>query len=233
MKKYFGWLVPTVLGMSLTVWAGSTVVIAPARFNVIQVGMDLVARHDVTLVSYQGEASTAKPLLHVWNGQEWNFVSLEDFQAGKFLTEKPKHTLVIGDEQMVPQALAPMSVWAGRQQTIPIIETQAMLNQVGTALQFRSADWEWFAARYNLKLQDVNAPQRKISIYDQKLGDPFTLKRRDTGPKAAIVRPMEPPPVEVKTVEPKPVMDEPPVLNAPPTEKPADQPAAATTPAAK
>ena len=232
MKKRFGWLTATVMGMSLTVWAGSTVVVAPARFNVIQVGMDLAARHDVTLVSYQGEASTAKPLLHIWNGQEWNFVTLEDFQAGKFLTEKPKQTLVIGDEQMVPQALAPMSSWAGRQQTIPIIETQAMLNQVGTALKFHSADWEWFAARYNLKLQDLNAPQRKISVYDQKLGDPFTLKRRDTGPKATIVQPSELAPATVKTVEPKPVADEPSVLNALPTEKPADQPAA-TTPAAQ
>ncbi|TAN36156.1 MAG: hypothetical protein EPN23_09355 [Verrucomicrobia bacterium] len=221
MKKQFGVLAAVLLGTNWAALAGGTVVVAPARYNVMQVGLDLAARNGVTLVSYQGEATTAKPLIHVWNGQEWNFVALEDFQAGKFLSEKPKQTVVVGDEQMVPQAFAPISAWAGQQQTIRAIETEALLNQLGTALKFRDADWQWYASRYNLKLQDLNAPKRKTSIYDQPFGQPFTLKHRGMTQKTSEIQPPAPPPAKTEAAEPKPAVVEAPVLETPPVEKPA------------
>jgi len=221
MKKRLGWMTAAVLTLGAVAWAGGTVVVAPARYNVMQVGMDLAARNGITLVSYQGEATTAKPLIYAWNGLEWTFVNLEDFQAGKFLPEKPKQTLVIGDEHMVPQAFAPISAWAGQQQGIPAIETEAMLNQIGTALKFNNADWQWYASRYNLKLQDLNAPKRKTSIYDKPLGQPFTLKRRSAPQPTVEIKPSAPPPAKVDVAEPKPAVVESPVVEAPTTPKPA------------
>lgn len=209
MKKQLGLMAAAVLAMGGSALAGGTVVVAPARYSVLQVGLDLAARNGVTLVSYQGEASTAKPLVHVWNGQAWNFVALEDFQTGKFLTDKPQQTLVIGDERMVPQAFAPISAWAGQQQTIATLETQPMLNQVGTALKFRNTDWQWYASRYNLKLEDLNAPIRKTSYYDRPIGDPFTLKHRGTTHKT-------------KAPEPQPATVEAPSAETPKAEAPAE-----------
>lgn len=196
MKKYFGWMAAVWLAASTAAWADGTVVVAPARISVMQVGMDLAARYGVTLVSYQGEASTANPLLHLWNGTSWEFLSLDEFVSGKFLAAKPTQTLVIGDEKFVPEVFAPMSAWAGKLQKIPALGTADILNTAGQALKFRAADWQWFSARYNMKVEDLNTALRQDSIYKHKVGEPLTLRRRDeakkttTGvPPAAIIEP--------------------------------------------
>ena len=199
MKKYFSWVAAGMLAASTAAWAGGTVVVAPARISVIQVGMDLAARYGVTLVSYQGEVSTAKPLIHIWNGTGWDFLPLEDFVEGKFLPTKPTQTLVIGDEKLVPEAFAPMSAWAGKVQKLPGLGTPDILNAAGAALKFRSEDWQWFSTRYNMKTEDINASVRQDTIYKHKVGDPVTLRRRgdakkpatDTTP-AAVIEPTEP-----------------------------------------
>jgi len=205
MKKLFGSLAVLATATQLAL-AGGTVVVAPARINLIQVGMDLVARHGVTLVSYQGEAATAKPLLHVWNGKEWEYVALDAFQSGSFLPSKPAQTLVIGDEKLVPEVLAPMSAWAGKLQKITNLATPDLLNSVGSALKFRADDWKWFATRYNMKSEDLNAELRKGSVYDHKIGKPIMLRRE--GPAAPTSN--TPLPAVLDPLEPK---------------KPADQPA--------
>ena len=231
MKKQLGLLVATLWAASLPAWAGGTVVVAPARYNVMQIGFDLAARNAVTLVSYQGEASTEKPLIHVWNGKEWEYVALADFQAGKFLHERPARTLIIGDEKMVPQVFAPISAWAGKQQTIASIFTPDILNQAGTALKFRAEDWQWFASRYNMKAEDINAAERKTTIYDHKIGEPFKLKREPLTQKAVESQlPAQPPSPEI--VEPKPATLEPPVATPVKTDKLEVKPAPAPTPVA-
>lgn len=217
MKIFVGSLAALMTAGSLA-WAGGTVVVAPARINIIQVGMDLVERHGVTLVSYQGEAATAKPLLHVWNGKAWDYVALEAFQSGAFLPAKPSQTLVIGDEKLVPEALAPMSAWAGKQVKLANLATPELLNGVGTALKFRAEDWKWFATRYNMKTEDLNAEVRKGSVYDHKIGKPIMLRRE--GPLSTTTS--TPPPAILETTEPKKAD----------AEKPADKPAA-ETPAVK
>lgn len=199
MKKHFGWMAAGLLAASTAAWAGGTVVVAPARTSVMQVGMDLAARYGVTLVSYQGEASTASPLIHLWNGTAWDYLPLDEFVAGKFLAAKPTQTLVIGDAKFVPEVFAPMSAWAGKQQQITSLATPDILNAAGTALKFGSADWQWFSTRYNMKIEDINAALRKETIYKRKVGEPISLHHRDEpkasstmAPPAAIVTPAEP-----------------------------------------
>lgn len=205
MKKSLGITSVALLALVNTAFAGGTVVVAPARYNVMQVGFDLAARNGVTLVSYQGEATTEKPLIHVWNGQEWSYVTLPDFQAGTFLNEKPTQTLIIGDEHMVPQVFAPISVWAGKQLAITSVLTPDILNKAGNALKFRTEDWQWFAGRYSMKVQDINAPIRKTSIYDNKIGEPFTLKDKRVAPKAEMVQPAIIPSAKIETIAPLPI----------------------------
>ncbi|MCX6997788.1 MAG: hypothetical protein NTV49_12050 [Kiritimatiellaeota bacterium] len=177
---------------------GPTLVVAPARYSVLQVGFDLVQRYGVTLVSYRGEAATEKPLLHVWTGQEWKFIALPDFQSGAFLDQKPAQTVVIGDARMVPAVFAPMAAWAGRQVSIPSLFTDEILNQASKALRFSRGDWDWFAARYNLKLDDTNAALRSDSWYGHTYDKPIHIqfKRPSRAPDASV----EP--------APAPVMDE-------------------------
>ncbi len=197
MKNYLSWMTAGMLAASTAAWAGGTVVVAPARTSVIQVGLDLAARCGVTLVSYQGEASTPKPLVHIWNGTGWDFLPLDEFVDGKFLPTKPTQTLVIGDEKLVPEAFATMSAWAGKVQKIPGLGTPDILNAAGAALKFRSEDWQWFSTRYNMKTEDINASVRQDTIYKHKVGEPITLRRRDdakkstSGAPAAVIEPTD------------------------------------------
>ena len=165
----------------------------------------LLLCYNVTLVSYQGEASTAYPLLHLWNGTGWDFLPLDEFVSGKFLTAKPTQTLVVGDEKFVPEVFAPMSAWSGKVQKIPALTTPEILNTAGQALKFRTEDWKWFSARYNMKVEDINSSLRQDTIYKHKVGEPIALRRHDEPkqsssvvPPAAIVEPAAQPAAAVK-----------------------------------
>ena len=190
MKKQFGWLAAVLLVTSTTARADGTLIVAPARINIIQVGMDLAARPGITLVSYQGEAATAKPLIHVWNGKEWDFIPLDAFQSGAFLPTKPSQTLVIGDEKLVPEAFVPMATWAGKLQKIPTLDTPDLVNAAGAALKFRTEDWQWFATRYNMKVEDINAEVRKDSVYNHKVGDSLKLRAKGGAARTGTTVPL-------------------------------------------
>ena len=213
MKKHgVVWL--AVLGLIVVRgWAapsrasGATLVVAPARYSVLQVGFDLVQRCGVTLVSYRGEATTEKPLIHVWTGQEWKFVALPDFQSGAFLDQKPTQTLVIGDAQLVPAVFAPMAAWAGRVTHVTSLYNDELLNQAAIALRFGKEDWDWFAARYNMKLNDTNGTLRKDSWYDHTYGKPFHLQFKRRAP--------------AKSSQAAPAQDGPPSADPIKTERPA------------
>ena len=210
---------------------GPTLVVAPARYSVLQVCFDLVQRYGVTLVSYRGEATTEKPLMHLWTGQEWKYIALPDFQSGAFLEQKPAQTLVIGDARMVPSAaFAPMAAWAGRQISLPTVFTDEILNQASKALRFSREDWDWFAARYNMKLDDTNAALRGDSWYNHKYDKPIHIQfKRPARAKESSVEPA-PAPVtdEVKKgaveITPLKVSTQPADPNKADAGRPADEP---------
>ena len=192
--------------------SGATLVVAPARYSVLQVGFDLVQRCGVTLVSYRGEATTEKPLIHVWTGQEWKFVSLPDFQSGAFLAQKPAQTLVIGNAQLVPAVFSPMAAWAGRVIPVTSLYSDEILNQAASALRFGKEDWDWFAARYNMKLNDTNAALRTDSWYDHTYDKPVRLQFKRRAPaKSPEVAPAQEaaPPAETNKTERPAAADEP------------------------
>lgn len=148
---------------------------APARISVSQAGLDWAARHDVTLGSYHGLFSTPTPLIHVWKGKTWDFVPLEAFLSGSFLRAKPDQAIVIGDEKTVPEVFASMTARAGKLQKVPSIFTPDILNAAGTALRFLCAEWQRFASRYNMKVEDANAEAHKNAVSRAAEGVPPTL----------------------------------------------------------
>jgi len=48
------------------------------------------------------------------------------------------------------------------------MDTAGLINGMAQILNFREADWKWFASRYNMPLVDRNAELRKKSWYDHK-----------------------------------------------------------------
>lgn len=165
-------------------WAGAlskklTMVVVPARYSVLQVSFDLLRKRDAVLVSYQGDATTADPLLHAWNGQEWVHVTSESFAQAGFLQVKPSQVVLVGDEALLPRTLIDGASWSPQVLNIPSIDTATLVNAFGKLFAFRRGDWAWFAARYNLDLSDLNAARRNSSWYDR----PYTPEKRSGSSK--------------------------------------------------
>lgn len=144
-----------------------TLIVAPARYSVIQMAFDLIKKRPAVLVSYRGEASTPDPLLYAWNGAEWVYVSLQDYRDVRFLQDSPRQVVLLGDENTLPAALKDATGWARDVQTVKALDNAALVNEFGRLFKWTPAEWSWFAARYNLKLQDEAEPYRRSSWYDQ------------------------------------------------------------------
>lgn len=153
--------------VSVTASPAFTLIIAPARYSVIQVAQDILQRSDAVLVSYQGEPGKGDPVLHAWNGNEWVPVSMKDFREVNFLQRVPDRTILIGGPDVLPEVLVEASSWSPRVDRISDLKTSSIINEFGRILQWRSAEWKWFAQRYNLQLTDEAEPRRHSSWYDQ------------------------------------------------------------------
>lgn len=196
-----------------------TLIVAPARYSVMQVAFDLLNRTPSVLVSYQGEDTTAEPVLHAWNGSEWVFLSMKDYREVNFLQRQPDLAVIIGDDALVPTSLIEATSWAPQVARVRDLKTSAIINEVGHLLGWRSSEWKWFAARYNLSLQDEAEPRRQSSWYDQ------------TGPLPGRPRPLaelseRKQPSAPGEPAPVPVLEEAPLV-APPAEVVPEEPAPA------
>jgi hypothetical protein len=201
---------PPAASTALAKAQGYTLIVAPARYSVMQVAFDLVSRYSAVLVSYQGEAATAEPLLHAWNGQEWVRLTMSDYREVNFLQQAPNRTVLIGDEQTLPASLAEASSWSPEVVRVANLDTAALVNEFGKLFSFKDRDWSWFASRYNLDLHDENAPLRSRSWYDQ----PGPLKKPAKGMHVEAS-------VPVDDFEPAPVEEVQPAAEAPAMETPA------------
>lgn len=144
-----------------------SLLVAPARYSVIQVMFDVIEQRPAVLVSYQGEAATANPALHVWNGVTWNPIALHDLRELSFLQRTPTQAIIIGDDSLVPTSVR--DTLSGLPQVFVVRElgTSPMLNELGRIFDWSSREWRWFSKRYNLSLEDEAEPARRSSWYDQ------------------------------------------------------------------
>jgi hypothetical protein len=146
-----------------------TLLVVPARYNVLQVAFDAASLAPVVLVSYQGEATTEDPVLHAWNGSEWVYITMQDFREAHFLQVSPGQAILVGDETLLPPGLVTSAAgWCPKTMTVPATDPAGLVNALGVHLSFTRSDWKWIASRYNMNLQDLNADRRQESWYNQK-----------------------------------------------------------------
>ena len=150
--------------------SGFTLIVAPARYAVMQVASDIVQRHPAMLVSYQNDPATAEPLLHAWDTtrQEWTHITLQEFREVSFLEKMPARTVLLGDDAVLPAALKDAAGWSPELIRVQSLNAAALVNEFGRMMKWQPAEWKWFAARYNLTLNDESEALRKSSWYDQK-----------------------------------------------------------------
>ena len=147
-----------------------SIIVMPARKRVVQLAFQMSRCKDIGLVTYNNSPALSAPLIHVWTGQEWVQISLDDYVQGRFMSGEPKHVF-------------------GTQNT-PF--TQA-LNQIGTALKFSSRQWKWIAEENGLKINDENAERRRYGRWgapgQEKDLKPTKLENVELPPVAPIAEP--------------------------------------------
>lgn len=181
---------------------GLTLLVMPARYSTLQLGFDIARTFPTVLVSYRGDASSPTPVIDAWDGSAWVPVSVADYQDGRFLTASPRRAILIGDDRLLPPAMREVERWCPSVNIVPATDTPTILNHVGRWLDFSSADWKWFAARYRLQLKDLNADARRTSWYDLPHPEFKRADEKDAAPAdtAREIRPI-PPLMTIEAVE--------------------------------
>lgn len=195
-----------------------SLVVIPERPNLIRVSFDLIAQRPVALVAYRG-SETGESVLHAWTGSQWVQISLDEYRGGNFLIKQPTRIILIGGERLLPIDLVEASNWGPLVMSVDATETDAFLNAMGRLYEFSSAEWRWFARRYNMDIEDVTQERDQISWYDQMTAARQRPPRRQSGDTPPVVpvgaEPVRPVRSEiprqpvVQEVTPQPVLDEP------------------------
>jgi hypothetical protein len=170
-RLFFGLL----FGLSLTLAAsaaggkssGYTLLVVPAKYATVQVGRDFVDRQQVLLMTYEAGQPAGQPFLNAWSGERWVRVPAETYAAGTFATSHPGRTVVVGlPNAQVAKLIEMSAAWTPQVLNVESEGTADLVNAMGRFFQFGRREWEWYAARYQLKLEDLNYEVRHQSWYD-------------------------------------------------------------------
>lgn len=214
-----GWVFALAIVLGLVIGAGAmapprsmlTLVVIPERYSVVQVAMDLEHTRSVVLVSYRGGSEDASEVrLHAWDGSAWIPISTESFSQATFLRVPPRRAVLVGDESLLPRVLVDGVGWCSQVWQVPSVRTDDLVNSFGKIFSFRKSEWEWFAGRYKLDLEDLHQDVRKDSWYFH----PYIEDSVEMLPRAEadsdLVSPVaqEPDPAEVMEIEDLVVQEE-------------------------
>ena len=180
-----------------------TLIVAPSRYSVMQVMFDVIDKRSSILVSYQGEATTENPLIHVWDGVTWVQLGMHDLRELSFVKQSPSRAILIGSDDLLPTTIRDALAWVPELVFIRQLDNATLVNEFGRVLKWNKNEWRWFSKRYNLTLEDEAAPLRRSSWYDQtgplRGGDastyrpvPVTNAREPLNPSSTQLPPMAP-----------------------------------------
>lgn len=207
-KNMFRWasLMAAVMAFCEGAWAGSatpdSIIVMPARKRVVQIASNLSRCKDIGLVTYNTSPLLAAPLIHVWNGQEWIQISMDEYVQGTFMTGEPRQVFILGDATMLPAAMATAPAWGKKVHKIASLDTATLVNEIGQALKLSPRQWRWLAEVHDLKLQDTNTERRRYGRW----GAPG--KEQEIAPAAGKKDVLDLPPAPIATdIEPQTLKD--------------------------
>ncbi|MCE9614264.1 MAG: hypothetical protein K8T26_08310 [Lentisphaerae bacterium] len=147
--------------------SGSTLLVIPARYTVVQFAFDVATIRSLYLVSYDRPATSTETRLYAWdNGKaEWLQIEESDIRSGSLFHMKPARTVLVGGEETLPASLADAATGGGPAKRITSLNLADIANSLNTELHFRSREWKWLADRYGFELNDQNAEQRRWGRY--------------------------------------------------------------------
>ncbi|MFC1461433.1 hypothetical protein ACFLQR_02805 [Verrucomicrobiota bacterium] len=145
---------------------GPTLLVVPARLRVIQLAFDMALLRPVSVVAYSGDVKSEKPVLHLWTGSGWRYVSVDDFSDGSFLKSVPSRAILVGGDKALPSVLARSVAWCPDTQRIESLNIADLINALDRSFKFKGREWKRLAGRYELTLIDMNDERRASNPYD-------------------------------------------------------------------
>lgn len=173
----------------------------------MKLGLDVANRHPATLlIGYLADRTTVS--LHGWDGSQWVNITPQDFQAGAFFREGPTSALLVEAEgsPIVP-ALVPPESWCPKVGKIATVDPRPMIHLVGRYYEFDYNEWEWFAQRYSMTLEQINPEGLNVRWYHRRMSDNISVRKKVVADDLnywMVLRKEMPPvvtPVEVPVIE--------------------------------
>lgn len=83
-----------------------TVLIVPARQDVIRLTHEISKIRAITMVAFRGRPGHSALNIYCWNGKVWQPVAMDDFLTLKFIASQPDRIVIIGGDDIVPFRLS-------------------------------------------------------------------------------------------------------------------------------
>jgi len=170
-----------------------SIIVMPARKRVVQLAFQMSRCKDIGMVTYNTNPTLREPLIHVWNGQEWIQITMQDFVQGSFMSGDPKHVFLLGDSNITPLRMLDDVSWYKDLHRLTTLDTTTLINEIGKALKFSSRQWKWLAEENGLKIQDQNADRRRYGRWGapgkEKDLNPTKLESIELPPASIITEP--------------------------------------------
>ena len=138
--------------------------VVPARHTILQFSFDVARLRSSFVVTYSQDGDDA---LHIWDSDagRWVGITAEEFVSGGLFQTPPDNVIIVGSGGELPGILSEMPTWAKGGKMINSSGMMALANGVNGVVRFSSREWKWIAARYGLKLKDLNAAKRRYGRY--------------------------------------------------------------------
>jgi len=184
----------------------ATVLVIPARQRVVTLVQDVYKLRTLSVVCYQGAVDAAEPLIHKWDGNAWQKVTIDDFRA-----TLPERVVLVGNAKSLPAALVDAASRCENTSKIETFDTTTITAELAKLLDFNTREISWLAKRNALTVVDKNEDRRRYGRYGKPGSERAPVATERTTPETVII----PPEPEIEPVEPVGSMIEPEPVVAP------------------
>jgi len=157
----------TVCGTSVYAAGENGVLVVPARYTVVQLGFDIVALRNATLISYEKSDAGKDPVLYVWDSlaSAWGSLSVDEYSMGSFSPSVPKEIILIGSEQDLPASIIEGASQAEKVTRIDTLNVADIVNQLNKSMKFTPPEWKALANKHGFSIKDRNEARRRWGRY--------------------------------------------------------------------
>lgn len=141
--------------------------VVPARHTMIQFALDMLKLRPMYLMAFDIGTDAKSASMHLWDGEtgEWVSTSVEEYRDGTAFAAAPEKVILAGNVKDLPPGLLDAPAWARHVRRVGATDIVALVNALNDDMEFTTQEWRWIAARYELKLKNLNEERNRYGRY--------------------------------------------------------------------